>query len=243
LAIEFNTIQKEGLSVQIANAIRDAILEGRLASEERLPSEAELSDRFGVSRSTVREALKRLAAQNLIRSERGSSGGAFVNRLTWAEAQDNLVTTTRLLIGMNDIALEDAIEARFALETSALPLAAVNKTAAHLEAMANEIARQRAKLTSDEEFCASDVAFHSAIAAATDNPLLSFQLAAAFEAMQPLMNMLVYRLRDRERIADLHEALAAALDRGNADDAAGKLEELAAYTKELAAQRRKPRGA
>lgn len=243
MAIEFNTIQKEGLSVQIANAIRDAILEGRLAGEERLPSEAELSDRFGVSRSTVREALKRLAAQNLIRSERGSAGGAFVNRITWDEAQDNLVTTTRLLISMNDIPLEDAVEARFALETSALPLAAEKRSDGHLADMRREIARQRDTLTSDEAFCASDVAFHSAIAAATGNPLLGFQLAAAFEAMQPLMNMLVYRLRDRERIADLHQALADALEAGNAAAALGELDALAAYTKDLAAERRRPRTA
>lgn len=240
MAIEFTTIQKEGLSVQIANAIRDAILEGRLASEERLPSEAELSERFGVSRSTVREALKRLAAQNLIRSERGSSGGAFVNRMTWSEAQDNLVTTTRLLIGMNNIAFEDAIEARFALETAALPLAAENRTGDHLKEMRAEIARQRDPLTSDEDFCASDVSFHSTIAAATGNPLLAFQLAAAFEAMQPLMNMLVYRLRDRERIADIHEALASGLKAKNSSECLSHLEALSSYTRELAAQRRKP---
>ncbi len=240
MAIEFNTIQKEGLSVQIANAIRDAILEGRLAGEERLPSEAELSERFGVSRSTVREALKRLAAQNLIRSERGSAGGAFVNRMTWAEAQDNLVTTTRLLISMNDIPLEDAAEARFALQTAALPQAALNRTETQLADMRAEIRHQREPRTSDEDFCASDVAFHSLIAQATDNPLLTFQLSAAFEAMQPLMNMLVYRLRDRERIADLHEALATALEAQDSAAAARELEALAAYTKELAAQRRKP---
>ncbi|MHA7775830.1 FadR/GntR family transcriptional regulator [Roseibium sp. M-1] len=243
MAIEFQTIQREGLSVQIANAIRDAILEGRLAGEERLPSEAELAERFGVSRSTVREALKRLAAQNLIRSERGSSGGAFVNRLTWADAQDHLMTTTRLLIGMNNIPLEDAIEARFALEAAALPLAAARRGGSELDELAREIVRQRDKLTSDEDFCASDVAFHSAIARATGNPILTFQLAAAFEAMQPLMNMLVYRLRDRERIADLHAALAAALEAGDASQASRQLEALAAYTKDLAAERRRPRQA
>lgn len=240
MAIEFNTIQKEGLSVQIANAIRNAILEGRLAGEERLPSETDLSERFGVSRSTVREALKRLAAQNLIRSERGSAGGAFVNRITWAEAQANLVTTTRLLIGMNDIPLEDAIEARFALEAAALPLAVENRTDDHLQELRLEIGRQRDPETSDEDFCASDVTFHSAIARATGNPILTFQLSAAFEAMQPLMNMLVYRLRDRERIADIHEALAKALEARNGVEAAGRLDALASYTKELAAQRRKP---
>ncbi|WP_298963932.1 GntR family transcriptional regulator [uncultured Roseibium sp.] len=242
MAIEFNTIQKEGLSVQIANAIRNAILEGRLAGEERLPSEAELSERFGVSRSTVREALKRLAAQNLIRSERGSSGGAFVNRMTWDEAKANLVTTTRLLIGMNEIPFEDAIESRFALEMAALPMAALNRTEEQLEALETEIARQRNPETSDEDFCASDVSFHSVVADATDSPLLAFQLSSAFEAMQPLMNMLVYRLRDRQRIAEIHEAMLAALKAGDSDVASAQLESLSAYTRELAAQRRKPIG-
>ncbi len=240
MAIEFDTIQKEGLSVQIANAIRDAILDGRLAGEERLPSEAELAERFGVARSTVREALKRLAAQNLIRSERGSTGGAFVNRMTWEEAQANLVTSTRLLISMNGIPLEDAIEARFALEMAALPLATDNRQDEHIQAMQAEIDLQRCQDTSDEVFCASDVAFHSAIADATGNPLLTFQLSAAFEAMQPLMNMLVYRLRDRERIADLHQAIADAVAGGDSTAACTQLGALSDYTRELAEKRRKP---
>ena len=66
------------LSAQIASAIRDEIIEGRLIVDARLPSEAELADHFDVSRPTVREALKRLAAQSLIRTQRGASGGAFV---------------------------------------------------------------------------------------------------------------------------------------------------------------------
>jgi DNA-binding GntR family transcriptional regulator len=57
------------------------------------------------------------------------------------------------------------------------------------------------------------------------------------------MNMLVYRLRDRERIADLHQALADALAARDSAGAAQHLEALSAYTRELAAQRRKPRGA
>ena len=64
------------LSAQIAQAIRDAIVSGELIVDERLPSEAELSDQFQVSRPTVREALKRLAAQSLIRTQRGATGGA-----------------------------------------------------------------------------------------------------------------------------------------------------------------------
>jgi len=241
LAIEYEAIRKEGLSTQIANAIRDAIMEGRLVVEERLPSEAELSERFDVSRSTVREALKRLAAQNLIRSERGSSGGAFVNRLTWPEARDGFVTTCRLLIGMNDVPFEDAIEARFALELACIRLAAAERTEDHLKTLRAEIYRQRNRDLSDEDFCASDVAFHSTIAEATQNPLLAFQMAGAVEAMQPLMNMLVYRLRDRERIADLHKAMADGLEAQDAALVERLVGELAEYTKELAAARRRGR--
>lgn len=241
LAIEFSSIRKEGLSVQIANAIRTAIIDGHLVVEERLPSEAELSERFEVSRSTVREALKRLAAQNLIRSERGSSGGAFVNRITHDEAQESLVTTLRLMIGMNNIAFEEAIESRFTLESACLGLAANRRSDDDLADLRAELQRQRSGSISDEDFCASDVAFHSIIGRSTGNPLLAFQMAGAVEAMQPLMNMLVYRLRDRQRIADLHAAIADALEAKDADAAWQHLEALASYTRELADQRRAPR--
>ena len=59
-------------SAQIAKAIRDAIIGGQLNVNDRLPSEAELAEQFEVSRPTVREALKRLAAQSLIRTQRGA---------------------------------------------------------------------------------------------------------------------------------------------------------------------------
>ena len=92
---------QKDLSAQIASAIRDAIVSGKLIVDERLPSEAELSDQFRVSRPTVREALKRLAAQNLIRTQRGATGGAFVRRLSFEDAQAQQITTSTLLLSMN----------------------------------------------------------------------------------------------------------------------------------------------
>ena len=89
--------QKGDLSVQIAQKLRNAIVEGTLLVDERLPSEKELCDRFSVSRPTVREALKRLAAQNLIRTQRGASGGAFVNRISYNDAYPRQITSYTLL--------------------------------------------------------------------------------------------------------------------------------------------------
>ena len=230
-------------SAQIAAAIRAAIISGDLISDARLPSEAELSDQFGVSRPTVREALKRLAAQNLIRTQRGATGGAFVNRLTFEDAYDQQITTSTLLLSMNAVDFDTACEARFALERACAALAAERRRPEHLAAMRIELMRQSRPALTDEEFCASDVAFHRALVDAAGNPVLSYQLAGAVEAMQPLMNMITFTARSRERILALHERIADALDAQDGAAAEAGLGDLAQYTQELGANVRAARAA
>ena len=234
------------LSAQIAKAIRDAIICGDLPVDERLPSEAELAEQFDVSRPTVREALKRLAAQSLIRTQRGATGGAFVNRLKFEDAYGQQITTSTLLLSMNDISFATACEARYALERACAPLSAERRSADHLATMRAEAHRQSQPGLTDEAFCASDVAFHGALVDAADNPVLSYQLAGAVEAMQPLMNMITFSARSREKIIALHSGIADALEARDGQAADGHLAALAAYTQELAkdviAQRDAKRG-
>ena len=236
-----NPPQKE-LSVQIAEEIKSAIINGTLIVDERLPSEAELCTQFDVSRPTVREALKRLAAQNLIRTRRGASGGAFVRRLSYGDAYANQIVTSTLLLSMNDVDFETACEARFALERACVALSAERRTGDHLATMRAEIHRQGQAGLSDEAFCASDVAFHRALVDGADNPVLSYQLAGAIEAIEPLMNMITFSARDRARIVALHTEIADAIEAGNADQANTTLENLRAYTVELYQQVRRKRG-
>lgn len=241
MAIEYGSINKEGMSKQIADAIRTAIMEGKLVVDERLPSEMELAQRFGVSRPTVREALKRLAAQNLIRTRRGSSGGVFVNRLSWSEAHESLFTTATLLLGMNEIPFETVAEARYTLEAACLPLACERREKTHIAAMRKEIELQRGDDISDEEFCASDVRFHRTLVEATGNPVLSFQMVGVIDAMQPLMNMITYRMRVRTRIADLHGEVAHSIEERDPAGASTALYSLATYTNDLAQLMREER--
>ncbi|WP_259400490.1 FadR/GntR family transcriptional regulator [Roseovarius sp. SCSIO 43702] len=222
------------LSAQIAEALRDAIVEGRILVDARLPSEAELAERFRVSRPTVREALKRLAAQSLIRTQRGKAGGAFVRRLSYEEAYGQQVTTSTLLLSMNEISFDVACEARFALERACAPLAARRRTPDHLATMRAEMERQAQPALSDESFCASDVTFHRALVDAAGNPVLSYQLAGAVEAMQPLMNMITFTARSREEIVRLHTAIADALEAGDAGAVDDALHRLESYTQGLA---------
>lgn len=222
------------LSAQIADELRDAIVSGTLIVDERLPSEAELAEQFSVSRPTVREALKRLAAQALIRTQRGATGGAFVNRLRFEEAYAQQITTSTLLLSMNAVSFSTACEARYALERACAPLAAERRADAHLHVMRKEIERQRGLQLSDEDFCASDVSFHRALVDAAGNPVLSYQLAGAVEAMQPLMNMITFSARDRARIIALHTKITDALQIRDADATAEGLLALEAETQTLA---------
>ncbi|WP_296427911.1 FadR/GntR family transcriptional regulator [Yoonia sp.] len=222
------------LSAQIAKAIRDAIMSGALPVDERLPSEAELAEKFSVSRPTVREALKRLAAQSLIRTQRGATGGAFVNRLKYQDAYGQQITTSTLLLSMNDVSFATACEARYALERACAPLSAQRRTADHLATMRAEAHRQCQPGLTDQAFCASDVAFHRALVDAAGNPVLSYQLAGAVEAMQPLMNMITFSARSRQRIIDLHVQITNAIEAQDAAKADQNLSDLSRYTQQLA---------
>lgn len=209
-------------------------MDGTLIVDERLPSESELAEQFEVSRPTVREALKRLAAQSLIRTQRGASGGAFVKRLSYPDAYSQQITTSTLLLSMNAVRFDTACEARYAMERACAPLSATRRTADHLATMRAEIHRQSQSGLSDEAFCASDVAFHRALVDGAGNPVLSYQLAGAVEAMQPLMNMITFTARSREAIIALHTEIADAVEAQDAEAANAALTALETETRQLA---------
>jgi DNA-binding FadR family transcriptional regulator len=238
-----NAKQPSSLSAQIADAIRTVIVDGRLLVGDRLPSEAELADQHGVSRATVREALKRLAAQSLIRTERGAFGGAFINHLSYEEARPQQVTTSTLLLGMNAISFQVACEARYALERSCTALAAARRTDRLLDIMRAEIARQASLDLTDEAFCASDVAFHRALVDSAGNEVLSYHLAGSVEAMQPLMNMITFTARSRAEIIKLHETILNGLEARDAASVDTALIALERYTVELGKTVLEKRGA
>ncbi|NMQ20327.1 FadR family transcriptional regulator [Candidatus Competibacter phosphatis] len=236
MAIKFEPLVTESLAKQIAENIREAIVKGSLKVDERLPTEEELAARFEVSRPTIREALKRLAAQHLIRSRRGPTGGTFVNRPSQDEVRLNLTNAMTLLVGMGEFNLADIAETRQGLETLCCRLAAERRTDAHLVALAVELDIQRDPALSDVDFCASDVRFHRVLADATDNALLKFIVLTVIDALQPVANMVVYQFRERQRLVSQHESILAALQARDADSAITALNEQIADLGEKYAQ-------
>ncbi len=229
MSIDFQPLQTKSLARQIADRIRQSIVAGELGADDRLPGEAQLAEQFGVSRPTIREALKRLAAQHLIRSRRGPAGGTFVNRPNQQQLRDALTGAAIVAVSMGEFDAHDIAEARRELELLCCRLAAVNRCPSDLAAMKAEIAIQRDPELSDEDFCASDVRFHRALVDATDNKMLQLVMFSVIEALQPVINMVVFRVRERDQIVGYHQRIVDALGMGDADAASSALDEQMRY--------------
>lgn len=232
MGIEFEALKTVSLSRQIADKIREAILSGALEADERLPTEGELAQRFNVSRPTIREALKRLAAQNLVRSRRGPAGGTFVKRPTSPELSEALTSGMTLLVGMGEFELEEINQARRELESICCELAAENCGDEQYKVMQDELELQQRSDLTPEEFCASDVRFHRAIADATQNGVLRFVMFAVIEALQPVANMISFRYSEREVIVHQHQQLLDALRRRDKREAVMIIQQQIDYLQE-----------
>jgi GntR family transcriptional regulator, transcriptional repressor for pyruvate dehydrogenase complex len=209
---QFGTVVTAGIAKQIAGNIREAILKQHIGIDERLPTETELANQFQVSRPTIREALKRLAAENLIRSRRGPAGGNFVKRPSVQEVQQSLANSMMLLVSIRDFSHDDVIETRLTMESACCELAARYRTEEQLAEMRREIELQDNTEIGDAEFCASDVRFHLTIAQASQSPILSLLTSALLESLQPVTNLIVFRFRDRKRIVGQHRKILKALE-------------------------------
>jgi len=219
LAINYNAIETKSLARQIADNLQTAIFNGDVRADERLPSEHELAEKFEVSRPTIREALKILAARNLTRSQRGPSGGTFVKKPSQEDIREIISNTTTMLINSGELDFQSFQEVRFEFETFCCRLSAERRTPEHLEKMKAECEIQQNPATNHEEFCHSDVRFHRNIVDATGNPLLRLIIDPVFDALQPIFNMAIYRYRDRDRIVSQHKLIQAAIENHDADKA------------------------
>lgn len=229
MSLDVAPVNRASLSKQVADQLQEAILEGSLKADARLPTEEELAQRFQVSRPTIREALKRLAAKNLIRSRRGPTGGTFVNKLTASELSDNLSSASTLFVSMNDVSLDEIRSTRMELESFCCREACQHRSDDDLKELAQELTYQQNNDITPEEFCASDVRFHRAIADASHNRMLSFVMFTLIEALQPVANMIAYRFREREIIINQHQRLFNAIQERDSEQAIAVLDEQLNY--------------
>jgi len=156
----------------IAHSIRSRIVSGELREGERLPTEQQLADRYGVSRNVVRESIRVLATDGLVRVRQGS--GTYITNTTSQALGDSLELA--LAVGARADDLRHLIEIREIIEPAVAALAAQRATPADLESLAKEVAAMDKGLPDIRLFIESDHRFHLAIAKATQNHMVCLLL-------------------------------------------------------------------
>jgi len=193
---------KRSLVDQALEQLRWRISEGRWAIGERLPTEPELAAELGISRNTVREAMRVLAFSGLIEIRQGD--GSYLRSMT-----DPLGAMRAL----SHCTLEQAQETRQILEVEAVGLAAVRRTEADLTALHEALKASAVVYHGDlEAYISADLVFHKRLVDAAHNPALSelYQYFSAIVGAQ-LRQTLNISPR-RQAVFDLHIALLEAVE-------------------------------
>ena len=164
---------------QVADQLRDLIISGELGPGDRLPIEGQLSTTFGVSRSTVREALRSLSAQNLVYTSRGVAGGTFISETSPRVLSGYLETGLSLLNGSDAITSAELLEAREIFEVPATRLAAKRRTPEQITAMREAIEREVASTDRSSTF-EHNTLFHAAVLEAAGNRLAEVIISPIF---------------------------------------------------------------
>ncbi len=162
---------------EIIQHLKDAIAEGNLKSGDRLLSERELSSRLGVSRGSLREALKTLSMFGVIASEPGR--GAYV----MSPGFKSLSSFFELMLTLKPAVSENILEVRMILECEAVRIATVRATPEELAHIKNILDRMPLSLNGPDFGAESDFEFHNAIVKSTHNDILIF----IYEAIEGLL--------------------------------------------------------
>ena len=199
------------LSDKVAEMMRQTILSRQLAPGTPLPSERELGEQFGVSRTVIREAVRALAAKGIVEVRSGS--GLRVASVDEATALESL----SWFIRGGQLEYPKVHEVRSTIEVEMAGLAAERRTDDELRAMREAHARFEAFIADVEKAAAADVEFHALIARATQNDLFSVLLGSIGDALIEIRHETLAGGSGQETI-DAHVLI---LDRIAARDAEG----------------------
>ena len=200
------------LSEQLADALIVSIRDGQLQPGQRLPTEAALVERFGVSRTVVREALSRLKTLGLLESRQGS--GAYIRHPSQREAERLVLTPDGSVA-----AVLQMVEVRRALEAEAAALAAARRTAKSVKQIKSAMQAIDKAEAAGRDGVVEDVALHAAIAQAAGNPYLLATLAYLNQFLLDATRVTRANEATREDLAQQvrneHAAIVSAIEAGD----------------------------
>jgi GntR family transcriptional repressor for pyruvate dehydrogenase complex len=180
-ATAFDKVRREPVYAQVAEQIRAAIQRGAYLPGEALPTERDLATEFGVSRTTIREALRAVEAQGLLRGGRGAPVRSIVTG-----SSNVLEQAFEVLARNREVAPEDLVDLRSCLESGAIQRGVLgarprwDEVADALDGLREALARQG---TANDELHAAYDAFHLAVVASSGSPLMRTTMRALQRAL------------------------------------------------------------
>jgi len=176
----------QGAVREIVSRIGSEIASGRLAQGSILPKESDLAARYGVGRSTLREAVKVLAAKGLLEA-RPRIGTRVRTKDQW-NLLDPDILAWRCATGVDADFLRHLTELREIIEPSAAALAATSRSTEQLESIAQAL-RSMETASTIAQWVQADLEFHTAVLKATNNPLLMPLAAIIGSALESLLGV------------------------------------------------------
>lgn len=203
-------------SEQVAVAIQHHIQEEGLGPGDFLGREEDLAAEFGVSRPTLREALKLLASGNLIRASKGPGGGIFVARTAAQGISRSLSDAIAMMLETGAVTLDEVLEARLLLEVPLAGLAAYQPDERIVEELREAMEREAAAEPGDTEtHAAADMEIHRTLAAAAGNRIVQALTDWIFDVVQPSLIEILQPAVVQSAIQEQHQALLAAVEKGD----------------------------
>ena len=190
----------------ILHQMKEAIAAGTLRAGSRLPSERDLAVQFGVSRASVREALRVLEALGLVGTRRGADNGAVL----LSEPGNAFTTVLDLLVALRHVPLADVVEFRVMLETNAVRRLASHHSA-DLETLRSLLDRMADPSLDQASFHQLDASFHVTLVRSAGNRLVNLVETAADSTLRALVADVALVANDwsavRPRLMAEHQAI------------------------------------
>ena len=207
-------LQHQKLYEQVVDRLRRQILDGTFQSGDQLPNERRLAERFGVSRTVIREAMKSLLQNGLVEVRRGQ--GTFVVD----DTANALKQSFRMMIGLGSRErVIEMVEVREILEPAIAELAARRRTEADLAVLREAIRDMDLCLDEATAFIEADNRFHVALAVATRNHFVPRLLDSVVDMLQELRGTIFQVGGGPQRGQEHHRRILAAVESRDPDAA------------------------
>jgi GntR family transcriptional repressor for pyruvate dehydrogenase complex len=200
-------------SERIAYQIRVYLAENALQPGDRIGTETELAREFGVSRPTLREAVRLLAGSHLIQVSQGRAGGIFVGNTANEGMGRNVSDSIATMLATDSVSLHQLLESRMFLEVPLAGLAAEHANDETVRGLEAAIADAEGHDPARDEFRLADARFHGVLATAAGNELLVAFTRWILDVLQPSLIQRIGASLDGPEIIAQHRAILRAVKR------------------------------